>query len=199
MSKRETERLIESFELSIKFMRTEIQRLKKTLVSKIVSKGKDFDANYRLLKIGLTSSRKPNKQCDKIPVNLNWEQLGRAGEIAYQNYLHEILDLNHCQIKWLNQGVESRKPYDFEVTICGEVFYIDVKTTRGNQGVAFYLSEAEIKFAKTVKNNYFVARLSQFDEYKRYKADSFNVKMIDLPKALDLLNGFKKDPNYQKR
>lgn len=180
MSNKSIEKLIEGLELSCKLIRTEISRLKKTLIPKpkVLSKLEGFDKNYNILMKGVPQSKKPSKVTPKIEANQSLEKLGREGEIAFQNYLHEILDPKYCSIKWMNQGYESKKPYDFEVTICGVIFYIDVKTTRGSQSTKYFISPQELKFVKEKLDNYMVARLSQFDDLRRYKADSFNVKMI---------------------
>lgn len=199
MSNKQIENLIESYELSINLIKKEVSRLRKLLTPVLQFKIKDHEINYKLLSKGLTNSKKPSKNVEKVEASSNLDKIGRAGEIAFQNYLHEILDLKFCSINWVNKVYETKKPYDFEVTIGDKIFYIDVKTTRGSQTTPFYLSGPELKFAKSKKEYYLVARLSQFDELNRYKADSFNVRMIETSKLDGLLKKFSKDPNYVPR
>lgn len=188
---------LEGIEYSISLLTKEALRLKSLISKSIKSKpsittSKSLDKNIdnknlRLLKSGISDKKMPNKICEKIGPNLPLDVLGRHGEIAYQNYLHEILDKSRCKIKWMNQGYESKKPYDFELTLGDHVYFIDVKATRGKFESEFYLSEREIEFAKKNRSNYFVARLSQFDNLGRYKADSFNVTLLTLSQALELI------------
>lgn len=186
MSKSHIELKIEGLELACKAIRDQIRKLKVSILPK--TREVEKDKEYLKLLRGIPSSLKANKVCHQIETGLPIEQLGRAGEIAFQNYLHEILDSSQCEIRWLNQGYESKKPYDFIVKIQTETFYIDVKTTRSDTKHKFFMSDQEIKFARNNKQNYFVARLSQYDNLRRYKADSFNVKMLNLDQALKLIN-----------
>jgi hypothetical protein len=146
----------------------------------IKSKDPEFEKNLKLLRIGVTALKKPNKLVPKVPADLTLEQLGRQGEIAFWNYLHEILDTKVCSINWVNKMNETRKPFDFIITICGVEIYIDVKCTRSNFKQQLFLSSQERLFAASNSDRYFVARLYQFDSKadKRYKADSFNVKLL---------------------
>lgn len=145
-----------------------------------------FEKNLKLLRLGVTNKKKPNKEYELVSTDLNLEQLGRAGEVAFWNYLHEILDMEVCSINWVNKMTESRKPYDFVVTICGVEIYVDVKCTRGRDSQAIFMSSYERAFALDNSERYFVARLYQWQDAKKdnkYKADSFNVKMFTFEQA----------------
>lgn len=140
-----------------------------------------FEKNLKLLRLGLTNSKRKNKDVPDVAANLTLEQLGREGEIAFWNYLNEILDMEVCTITWMNKVSESRKPFDFIVYICEVPIYVDVKCTRGNFHSEVYMSSYELDFAKRNSSNYFIARLYQWGNSKidkKYKADSFNVKLL---------------------
>lgn len=149
---------------------------------KVIFKCSDprFEKNLKLLRLGISTLKKPNKSVPKVPADLTLEQLGREGEVAFWNYLHEVLDKEVCKINWVNKMTESRKPYDFIINICGNDIFVDVKCTRSKFNQELYLSSAERIFASDNSDRYFVARLYQWnsDSDKKYKADSFNVKLL---------------------
>jgi hypothetical protein len=169
-----------------------IEELENTLlkgfanIRKLMTKEEDLVDRINLLH-GVSNSIKKNKPYEKIPANLKISQLGRLGEIAFQDYLHEILS-DGAVIKWMNQGYESSKPYDFIVTIGNETYFIDVKTTRGEFESDLYLTKHELKFALEHPETYYIARLSQYENSNgNYKAGSFNVKILTFKEAIDLL------------
>ncbi len=145
-----------------------------------------YNLNYKKFSKGIPQSKKPSKVLPQIGNNLDIEQIGRLGEESYFQYLKDILDLDFCEVEWINEKEETGKSFDFLVKIGRATFYVDVKTTRGRQNAKMYLSRPELNFAKKRKPNYFVARLSYWDDLKRFKANNFNVKMLCLDEAIKL-------------
>lgn len=175
---------------SIKLLERERSKLEKKL-SALTSDEKQiyldkYDTNYRKFTKGIPQSKKPNEAKGVINNNLTIEDIGRLGEESYFNYLNEILDKDFCEVTWMNQEEESNKSFDFLVKIGRATFYVDVKTTRGRVKTKLYISSPEVRFAKSRKPNYFVARLSYWDEMRRFRAGDFNVTMLNLDEALTL-------------
>jgi hypothetical protein len=52
------------------------------------------------------------------------------------------------------------RSYDLD----GEVKYIEVKTTKGNNKTSFFMSINEVQFSKSHISNYYIYRLYNFDE-----------------------------------
>lgn len=145
-----------------------------------------YSINYRKLTKGIPQSKKPNPEIGSIPNNLTYSEVGKLGEESYYKYLKEILDKDFCSIEWINEKEESKKPFDFTVKLGKATFYIDVKTTRGRKNNKIYLSPQELRFAKARKPNYLVARLSHWDDLRRFKAGHFNVTVMNLKEAMKL-------------
>lgn len=176
-------------EYTISLLKKEKKALEKKLEAFLPDRElyqKRYEENYDKFTKGVSLKELPNKELEGLGNSLTIDEIGRLGEQSYYEYLIEILDLDFCEVTWMNEKIESNKSFDFLVKIGKATFYVDVKTTRGNQDNKLYLSKSEIRFAKFRKPNYFVARLSMWDELNRYRAGHFNVKMLHIDKALEL-------------
>jgi Domain of unknown function (DUF3883) len=101
------------------------------------------------------------KEEDTVITKEDAEYFGRRGE----KYVHEANIIgNYYQqtvsVIWLNEGEESKCPYDFEVILDdGIKHYWEVKTTPSATKAEFPISSNEIQFALDNSEVYFIVRV----------------------------------------
>ncbi len=112
------------------------------------------------------SSKKPDYS-QRESQNRN---LGLKGELSVLEYEKDFLDKNNrpdlvervahvSEVEGDGAGYDIRS-YDLD----GEVKYIEVKTTKGNNKTPFFMSSNEVQFSKSHISNYYIYRLYNFDE-----------------------------------
>jgi hypothetical protein len=115
-------------------------------------------------------------------------EIGVSGESLYNHYLKSILDTGLTDIDWVNRFEESGKPYDFKISIGSDLYYVDVKCTKGKFGNVIYMSKREYLFALDTPN-YYIARLYEMESDKgKLKAGDFNVSLNNLNSVLHIIN-----------
>jgi hypothetical protein len=111
------------------------------------------------------SSKKPDYSQRE---SLN-KELGLKGELCALDYEKEFLVKNNrsdlvervvhvSDVEGDGAGYDIRS-YDLE----GEVKYIEVKTTKGNNKTPFFMSSNEVQFSNSHISNYYIYRLYNFD------------------------------------
>ncbi|WDO12327.1 DUF3883 domain-containing protein [Flavobacterium sp. WW92] len=85
-------------------------------------------------------------------------------------------------IKWMNEHEESYKPYDFELHIDSEIFYIDVKGTPSSTKDLVFLSPPEWRFM--------IQKGEKYSIYRIYSADTSEpkIKIVSNP-AFQIASG----------
>jgi hypothetical protein len=112
------------------------------------------------------SSKKP----DYSQREIQNRKLGLKGELRVLEYEKEFLDKNNrsdlvervvhvSEVEGDGAGYDIRS-YDLD----GEVKYIEVKTTKGNNKTPFFMSSNEVQFSKSHISNYHIYRLYNFNE-----------------------------------
>lgn len=78
-----------------------------------------------------------------------------------EEYVNKLLrqDAQYTEIEWMNEHVESGKPYDFKVKKSGEIKYLEVKGTPSDSKKLIYLSAAEWNLMSAQKEHYAIFRV----------------------------------------
>lgn len=181
---------IKSLDYSIRVLEKEKSKLEKKLLEEASDSSEDyltkFEYNYDRFMKGVPDSVMKNSEKNTIHNTYSNIELGRLGEEEFNTYIRTILDMEFCEVTWMNEEEESNKPFDFMIKIGRATFYIDVKTTRGKWKTKLNITKSEMKFARSRKPNYFVARLSHWDTKKKFRAGDFNVTILDFDQAVTL-------------
>lgn len=136
-----------------------------------------FDFNNKKSKIKLTKKKhsvKKNKQLTNNYPNKSHKELkntGKNGEKRINSYLIKEKKKNKIKnFTWLNQNIESKKPYDFMIhENSGKKIFIDAKSTSYQFNQPIYISENEIKFIRKKINNYYIYRVYDLDGIPKMK------------------------------
>lgn len=122
-----------------------------------------------------------HEECDQE----SQERIGRWGE----EYVYKYLEFMKClpdgqsiqTITWINETLETGKPYDIEVKIDPDtVLYIEVKSTKSPEKELMEFSWNELQFADKEKQNYHL--------YRVYSAGSALVTLKWIENLSDVLD-----------
>lgn len=126
---------------------------------------REFFANVELIDLSaITSSNSflfENLSNGTVEFDCTDLTIGRIGEElvykfllnAYSNYSGSV------NIKWLNEHRESQLPYDILLRLNGNLYYIEVKSTRISNQHLFPISIHQIETFLQLKDNYFIYRV----------------------------------------
>jgi hypothetical protein len=117
-----------------------------------------------------TKTFQMSKKPDYSQREIQNRQLGLKGELCVLEHEKEFLNKNNrpdlvervvhvSEVEGDGAGYDI-KSYDLD----GEVKYIEVKTTKGNNKTSFFMSINEVQFSKSHISNYYIYRLYNFDE-----------------------------------
>lgn len=184
-----------SFEEDEKFKEIvyEINEIENKIESEIYSKSNDLE--YREGKINIRKYRKTgrkNKRSSKpdfIAREIIKSKQGIINEKdIYKRELKRLMQEEaEEQVKMMEDFFENKKENEgfdilsFELNEDGEYIekYIEVKSTKGNEGTPIDITADEIEFAKKHINNYYLYRIINSDSENRY---------LKIVKGTDLLN-----------